>query len=170
MPMRTPVLLLLSLTVLGGCAHQGGRFADGRYTSRELSYRLGELPSTWRVDDLRTADVAFYNRDLSASIYVDNSCRRYTDAGLNALANHLFYGFEDVDIRSQEFFELDGREALRRVARARLDGVLVLLGITVVKKNTCIFDLVLVAPRDQFEEAFADYEELLEGFAVERCP
>jgi hypothetical protein len=170
MLMRTPILVLLGLTMLGGCAHGGGNFADGRYTNRDLTYRLGELPSGWRVDDNKTADVAFVHREMSASIYVDNSCRRYTDAGLNTLANHLFYGFEDVDVLSQEYFELDGREALRRVARARLDGVLVELGVTVVKKNTCIFDLVLVAPRDRFDRAFEDYTALIDGFAVELCP
>ena len=161
--------LLLMLTALSGCT-RGGRFTDGRYVSHELVYRADGLPTDWNLGSHPGADVSFVRRDLGATIYVDNSCTRYRDATLHTLANHLFFGFDDVEVLQQDILEIDGREALRRVASARLDGVLVRLGVTVIKKNNCIFDLVLVSSDDSFDAAFEDYLVLLENFHVERCP
>jgi len=161
--------LVLTLTALAGCA-RGGRYTEGRFVSRDLVYRADGLPDAWDIGAHPGADVSFVRRDLGATIYVDNSCTRYRDASLHTLANHLFFGFEDVEVLQQDILQLDGREALRRVAEARLDGVLVRLGITVLKKNNCIFDLVLISEHGSFDAAFADYLELLESFQVERCP
>ncbi len=168
--MRRATLLLVVGTLIAGCTARQGRFAGGRYFSRDLVYMVGELPDTWQRGDMPTADVAFDNADLGATIYVDNSCRRYADASLHVLANHLFFGFEDIDILEQEILEMDDREALRRVAEARLDGVLVKVGVTVVKKNTCIFDLVVISPKDNFDSAYFDYAGVVDGFFVEHCP
>lgn len=168
--MKRLVFLLICLSLVAGCSHRSGKYRDGRFTSKDTAYVLGSLPDGWKVDAGEPADVSFASDDFDATIYVDNSCRRYSDASLNTLANHLFYGFDDIEVFSQEIFELDGREALRRIATARLDGVLLRVGVTVVKKDTCIFDLMLISPKDTFDYAFSDYEGLLDGFHVERCP
>lgn len=161
---------LLVVVLLVGCAHGEGRYSGGRYQSKELEYRVGDLPDGWRVGSRKPADVAFFLRKRGATIYVDNSCRRYTDASLTVLANHLFYGFDEVEVLEQETFELDGREALRRIVLARLDGVRVQLGVTVLKKNHCIFDLVLLAPRGEFDGVYPVYEDFVDSFEVVRCP
>ncbi len=162
--------LLLALATLAGCSHRRGNFADGRYSDGETVYVVGELPSPWMQASRQPADVAYARLDVGASIYVDNSCRRYKDATLHILANHLFFGFDDIEVQSQELMEIDGREALRRTVSARLDGVAVVLGVTVIKKNNCIFDLVLVSPRDAFEDTYEEYVEFVDAFHVERCP
>jgi len=161
---------MLAATLLVGCAHTDGRYANGRYTSKDLEYLVGDLPQGWRVSSRKPADVAFFHRAKGATIYVDNSCTRYSDASLHTLANHLFFGFEDVEVLRQETYELDGREALSRVVLARLDGVLVKMGITVFKKNTCIFDLVLLSPKDGFDENYEVYEDFVDDFEVVTCP
>jgi len=168
--MRRTLPLLLTLTILAGCSHRQGRFAGGRYFSKDLVYAVGDLPEAWQRGEMPTADVSFVNADLGATIYVDNSCHRYADASLHVLANHLFFGFEDIDILEQQILEMDDREALQRVAEARLDGVLVKVGMTVIKKNSCIFDLIVVSPKDSFDSAYFDYVGVVDGFFVEHCP
>lgn len=168
--MRRTLPLLLVLTLLVGCSHRQGRFAGNRFFSKDLQYAVGSLPESWERGEMPTADVAFVNEELGATIYVDNSCRRYADASLHVLANHLFFGFEDIDILEQQILEKDDREALQRVAEARLDGVLVKVGVTVIKRNSCIFDLIVVAPKDTFDPAYFDYVGVVDGFFVEHCP
>lgn len=168
--MRKLATLLILLATLSGCAHRRGNFDDGRYSDGETAYQIGELSGQWILASRQPADVAFARLDLGATIYVDNSCRRYRDATLHILANHLFFGFDDIEVQSQELMEIDGREALRRTVSARLDGVAVLLGVTVIKKNNCIFDLVLVSPKDAFEDTYEEYVEFVDAFHVERCP
>jgi len=168
--MRYTVAAILILVLGSGCSATHGRAAGGRYVSRNLVYQVGDLPGGWREGDPAAADMAFVHGGLGATIYIDNSCRKYRDASLNVLANHLFFGFEDVDVLRQDIRGLDGREALVRVAEARLDGVLVRLAIAVSKRDSCIFDAVLIAPKDSFDPAFEDFEALLMGFHVERCP
>jgi hypothetical protein len=168
--MRKLVPLLLLLAMGLGCTHARGSFADGRFTDGLLEYRVGPLSGHWVVASRKPADVAFARPDLGASLYVDSSCQRHRDAKLNALANHLFYGFDDIEVLSQELLEVDGREALRRVVSARLDGVRVQMGVTVIKKHSCIFDLVLVAPQAAFEDAWDDYVPFVDDFRVDSCP
>jgi len=159
----------MALTLISGCASTG-RVVGGRYTSRQLVYSVGDLPVGWLPGSASAADMAFVHHERGATIYIDNSCKRYRDASLNVLANHLFFGFEDVEVLRQDIRAVDRREALIRVAEARLDGVLVHLGIAVLKRDACIFDAVLVAPKDNFDPAFTDFEAMLDGFHVERCP
>lgn len=167
--MRHLIAALLLLTLSSGCSTTG-RVSGSRYSSRHLTYQVGDLPVGWMPARAAAADMAFLHRDRGATIYVDNSCRRYRDASLNVLANHLFFGFEDVEVLRQDIRAVDDREALVRVAEARLDGVLVRLGIAVLKRDNCIFDAVMIAPKDSFEPAFVDFESMLDGFHVERCP
>jgi hypothetical protein len=39
-----------------------------------------------------------------------------------------------------------------------------MLATTVVKKDICVFDLILIARPDSFEAALADYRSLRDGF------
>jgi hypothetical protein len=168
--MRKLVPLLILLIAGFGCAHSRGSFTDGRFADGELEYRVGALSGHWVVASRKPADVAFARPDLGATLYVDSSCKRYRDASLNVLANHLLFGFDDIEVLGQELLEIDDREALRRVVSARLDGVRIQLGVTVIKKNNCIFDLVLVAPQEAFEDAWDDYVPFVEDFRVDSCP
>ena len=73
-------------------------------------------------------------------------------------------GFQDVEVIEQSDGMLSDRASLERIASGNLDGVLVRLASTVVKKGPCVFDLVLVSNPAQFEAALADYRALRDGF------
>ena len=108
---------------------------------------------------------AFYNQRYGATIYTDTSCgKKYKDAPLTILSNHLTMGFEDVEVTDQSTGMLSDRASLERIATGNLDGVPVRLASTVVKKGPCVFDLVLVSNPGQFEAALADYRVVRDGF------
>ncbi len=130
-----------------------------------VSYRGGDMTSEWATARDHAADFSFYNPRLGATIYGDTSCgKRYEDAPLTVLINHQVMGFTDVETVSQTDQELSARGALERIATGRLDGVAVSLGLTVIRKGPCVFDLVLIAPAAGFDEGLADYRAFVSGF------
>jgi len=67
------------------------------------------------------------------------------------------------EFESQRVFPFDGREAMRSILRAKLDGVPLQYDILVMKKDGCLYDLVYVAPPDRFATALVEaVEENLE--------
>jgi len=144
------------------------RHPDGSTGAQEVRYRAGDLGSGWEDGPAPPGDFAFYNPSLGATVYADTSCgRKYDDAPLHVLSNHLTMGFEDVERRSQTELELSGRAGLERLSAARLDGVPVSLATTVIKKGPCVFDLVLVSTQDGFERSLEDYRRFRDGFDAE---
>ena len=64
---------------------------------------------------------------------------------------------------------MDGREALRTVARAKLDGVPRELELVVLKKDGCVYDFALVAPPGRpFTDAQATFRAMLDSFRTLR--
>lgn len=158
--------LILLAAVLAGCT--AGRYGGGVYANRWTRFRIEEPGDGWRRVRTRGAGVAFRNEGLGAAIYVDDSCRQFEDAPLPVLANHLFFGFTEVEVEEVREMVLDRRAAHRRVVRGRLDGVRVRVAATVMKKGHCVYDLVYISPPETFERGLAAYEAVVRSFRVER--
>jgi hypothetical protein len=168
---------LLSMLLLAGCATtSGSRMQDGWFSrSVDLEGPMGTgsvnvrytatMPRGWQEGMTPPGDFAFYSPELGATLYADTSCgKRYHDAPLNILANHLVMGFADlVDVEQTEFM-LDGRAALERTASGTLDGVPVTLGLTVLKNGPCVFDLIYVGHPDHRDEGLAAFRTFRDGF------
>ena len=134
----------------------------------EVRYRAGGTGEGWEEGPAPPGDFSFYNRSLGATIYADSSCgRKYQDAPLVILSNHLTMGFDDVELEQETELTLSGRAGLERLATGSLDGVGVALATTVLKKGPCVFDMVLVAAPDGFERALRDYRHFRDGFDAE---
>ena len=173
--MRRLTLLLAAL--LAGCATtSGGGLRDGWFVKGvDLEGPTGRgsvtvrytaaMPSGWQPGMTPPGDFAFYNPELGATLYADTSCgKRYHDAPLNVLANHLVMGFADIADGEQVDLMLDRRAALERTASGSLDGVPVALGLTVLKKGPCVFDLVYIGHPDHRDEGLAAFRSFRDGF------
>lgn len=154
----------VTLFTAAGCS---GRYRSGVYESRYTRYVIDEPAGSWSRIRRTGVNVAF-GHPSGAGIYVDDSCRRYDDAPLHVLANHLFFGFTQVEVESTEDMEIDGRAAYRRVVRGRMDGVPVRVAATVMKKDDCVYDFVYVAAPGAFESGLAEYERVVRSFRVDR--
>jgi hypothetical protein len=141
-------------------------FEGNVYRDEVVSYRVGDIPPSWRRIEVTNANLAFRDERDEASVLVNGRCgHRDDDTPLPALTNHLIMGTTDREFASQEIVPgFDGREALHTVMRAKLDGVVMQYDIFVMKKDGCIYDLVYVAPPDAFKQGAPAFERFAQGF------
>lgn len=155
--------VLVGVLLLSSCAQRYG-YRDGVVYTQRASYAIGPIDELWSVRKDKGSDALFRNEALGAALYVDSTCRNFQDAPLSVLANHLFFGFDEAEVRHQRIHRIDNRDALERLVRARLDGAEVGVAVTVLKKNACVFDIILVAPADAFDDLVPFYREIVGGF------
>jgi len=103
-------------------------------------------------------------------IAINATCTGHEDPQLEVLTNHLVIGFTDREWVSKKKFQLDGRDALRSLVRAKLDGVSISLDLVVLKKNGCVHDFSYVSPAGQEAAHQAEFDALVAGFRQERAP
>lgn len=156
--------MFLLAFALSGCTPKAVRQAkelEGRYV-------LGDPGDGWRKVGSGGADFAYRNKSQAAVIYADSNCgARFEDAALEDLAKHMSFGVRVGEPSFEETYELDGRTAYTSRAVGELDGVPVELGTTVLKKDRCIYDIVVIAPRgDRFQAAWEGYQVVIAGFST----
>jgi hypothetical protein len=152
---------VLALVLLVGCMPSSYRLAkklEGRYT-------VPAPGAGWLAVDPGGADHAWYNRDLAATMFADSNCGpRYSESRTEDLATELTAGLREVKTSRDEYLTIGGREGVLRVHTGRLDGVPVTVGLGVVNRGACTYDLTYIAPPDTFEQGWEAYERLLTGF------
>lgn len=156
----------LLLGAIGGGACGGAHLMGGRFSDQHVSYAVGDPGPGWELVRLPTANVAWFQRDLRASLLVNSHCEGVGDATLVALTGDLLLGMSDREILQQERKPWSRREALETVATARLDGVQRKLSIFVLKKDTCVYDIVLDAAPESWTAAQPGFVRVRDGFAV----
>lgn len=156
-------VVVLTLLGCGPAAHfEGGRFRDAR-----VSYAVGIPDVGWREVRLPTANAAWFHQELRASILVNSHCDGVADATLESLTGDLLMGMAEPVVVSQERKPWSRREAMETVATARLDGVPRKLSLFVLKKDGCVYDIVLDAAPDTWSAAQPGFERVRDGFVVE---
>ena len=151
------------------CASQG-TFSDGRFTSDSVAYDVGAPGPGWSEVDLATANAAWHNPELGAALLVNSHCDGVKDAPLAGLTSDLLMGMTDREILSQEVVPWSKREAMHTVATGKLDGVPRKLELFVLKKDGCVYDIVLDAAPERFESARAAFAKVRDRFDVAPRP
>lgn len=164
MRLMTRPLPLLALVAalcapLGACG--GAHLRDGVYQDDRVHYRVREPGQGWRQVKVETANAAWLHDELGASLLVNSHCEGVQDAPLEALANHLLIGWTEREVLNQRKLEVSRREALEQEVSARLDGVPRRLMLLVLKKDGCVYDVVLSARPESFPRAKAGYEQVV---------
>lgn len=159
-----PVVLALSACALGG---GGGHLENGRFRDQTVAYAVGAPGPGWKELTLRTANVAWFNDALQASLLVNSHCEGVGDSSLEGLTNDLLMGMTERQILSQARLPSSRREALESIATAKLDGVPRKLTLFVLKKDSCVYDIVLDASPATFDAARPAYEQVRDGFHVD---
>ncbi len=144
-PHRRRWLSFLVVLWIGGC---GGPSFNGRvFRNADLAFRVEGVPPEWRRLESEGALLVFRDDSTPASIAVSGRCGKDgDDVPLEALTHHLFLQFSDRVIESEARVPMDGREALHTELLAKLDGVQKRFSVFVLKKNSCVYDFVHVAP------------------------
>lgn len=159
-PRPLPLLALVALLGVPLVACGGAHLKDGVYEDARVNYRVSEPSDGWRQVRVASANAAWLHDELGASLLVNSHCEGVQDAPLEALANHLLIGWTEREVLDQRKFELSRREALEQEVSAKLDGVPRRLMLLVLKKDGCVYDVVLSAPPESFSRAKAGYERV----------
>lgn len=161
---RLRLALVLSSSIGVGC---GANSFDGNtYQGDGFTFRVPTPPPSWERLDVPGSALAFHDRDNRAVIAVGGRCHKDQDVPLRALTQHLFLQFTEREIESQQVLPFDGREAMRTVLDAKLDGVPQKFNVWVLKKDGCVYDLQLIAPPDRYASAAPTFEEFVRGFSA----
>jgi hypothetical protein len=164
--MRVLALAVLGAAIfaLAGC---GATVAfDGEtYRDAQVAFRVPHTPTEWRPVKVSDAKLAFRDDTRDASILVTARCGIPSDdVPLQSLTGQLVMGTTEREYVSEDVTPFDGREAMHTVLRAKLDGVRMAYDVFVMKKNGCVYDLVYVAPPEQFDAGKTTFEAFCKGF------
>lgn len=161
------VALVLAAMVFAASCGDGGHLKNGTFRDDKVSYRLGTPGEGWSEVRLEAANVAWFNDALSASLMVNSHCDGVKDAPLSGLTEDLLMGLTDREVASQTTRPWARREALETIASGKLDGVEQKLAIFVLKKDGCVYDIVLGAPPSHFDAALLAFGRVRDGFDVD---
>ena len=170
--MNAPNLMLTAALALLVASCGGGATYDGvRYRAPDLAFRTGPVPPTWRRLDASHGRLAFRDDDAASTVVVNGRCGQDgDDTPLEALTNHLFLQFTEREVEQEETVPFDGREARRTVLTAKLDGVRLRFMAVVLKKDGCVYDLVLMSDPASFARARPAFERFVATFSGEGRP
>ncbi len=159
-------ILILLLISCATTKSSSGFFLDGIYKNSELKYVIGLFPEEWKAIEVETVNLAFYNKNSHAVIYVNGKCKKSSDVSLEVLRMHLLIGFRDKKIELSEKINIEGREGLHSIITAKMDGVLRKIEGYVFKKDGCLYDLILISPESSFELNSIFFNERVKEFKI----
>jgi hypothetical protein len=164
---RAALVTAVAFAVLAGCA--GRRLHEGVYRS-EHGFRVTVPGPGWVVVDRSRAELELRRADGVAGLRVHatrrpDAARR--DYGL--LERHLLLGLRDRATLEDGGTDLAGRRAAHLVVEGRpRDGEgRVRIESYVLKDARCVYDLLYVAPPEEFDGGRADFQRFVQSFAME---
>ena len=162
------IAAIFAAIAANACAHPV--VVDGRYRDAHAAYSVGAPGQGWRAVELPPANGAWYNDALQASLLVNSHCEGVADAPLESLTNDLLMGTTERVFVTQERLPWSKREALESTVHVKLDGVARTLRTFVLKKDRCVYDIVLDVPGDTLDAALAGYVRVRDAFDVGARP
>ncbi len=164
MTARCTLILALG-AVLCACWPFGG----GGRSKLEGRYSVEHPGRPWAAVDPGGADRAWWHTENGTTLYTDSNCEQaYVDNSLERLAQAQAAAIDDATLRESTQHRLAGRAALTATFDGQVDGVPVVVTTTVLKKDQCIYDFVMVAPVNGATGVLADYESVVASFQIIR--
>ncbi|MGK3997108.1 hypothetical protein [Sorangium sp. So ce1024] len=149
---------------LAGC---GGPSFDGTvYRGPDVAFRVPRAPESWRQIAVSDAAVAYRDDENGATVALNGRCKNEEDVPLISLTNHLFLHFTEREVMKQEVVPFDGREAMHTVVSAKLDGVPKVFDVWVLKKNGCVYDMLLIADPARYAASEPAFTRMVRGFST----
>ena len=154
----------MGLILLNACVTPAGVLHNRNFKKIDTQYSIGEPGNNWRRLYLKGADLAWINQRGDSIVLVNSQCKEAKDIPLVALTSQLLIGMTEQSIESQTALPWSEREALETVVTAKIDGVPRKLSIFVLKKNSCVYDIVFAAPPQFFDTEIVAYQAIRDQF------
>lgn len=175
------VAFAVSLTLLQGCGVLVGNVKP--LSERSEGYKVEDLSQAdknWvkiksqdsnSEDDPETvsgvSDAAYQSKTTSSVISINSACRGEGDkqhTSLREFSNLLFLGMTEIKDREEIVKEIQGVPALQTTLKGNMNGQKVTVRAVVLRKKTCIYDLMYIAQPDKFstqESVFSRFVDSL---------
>jgi hypothetical protein len=178
-------VLLLALILLNGCATTGVLIGNVKPVDEKSStYGVMDLSKSnpdWKRLDAKSvdpnpvsqdpattatevADVSFQSKSTASIISLNSACRQgkdYENKDLKTLTNVLLLGSSGVTHRDESDVMVSGTSALQTTIQGVIDGESIKLRTVVLKRQTCVYDLVYVARPQTFETQLEDFSHFV---------
>jgi hypothetical protein len=155
---------LVVLHGLVGCRATVGQVVGQQFVSPTYAFVVPLPGDDWRAVTGEPAVLTLTHTQFVAGISLSVTCDRDRDIPLNILTRHLFFGFKDMQMLSQDTQILNGTPTLRTVARARLDTYDVQVESYVINHAGCVYDMVYFASPRDYPRGLATFEQMVAGF------
>lgn len=156
--------IFAGLSAALGCAPA---FDGSVYRGKGFAFRVPERPPEWQGVSVSHAALAYEDGASGGTVLVNARCDRDgEDVPLASLTQHLFIRFTDRSIHEQKVEPFDGREAMRTDVTAKLDGVPRRFLVYVLKKDRCVYDLLYLAPPEDFQAGAARFDAWARSFTA----
>ncbi len=117
---------------------------------------------------IKDAEQAWIVPGEGSSLLIDSQCKkRDQDIPLNALTAQLLIGMTDQTLVEQKAVTFQDREALLSTFSLKIDGAKQMMRILVLKKEGCVFDVVLSTPDTAFDKRLPDFDKVVAMFSLE---
>jgi hypothetical protein len=164
---RTALVTVVAFAVLAGCA--GRRLHDGVYHSAH-GFRVTVPGPRWHVVDGTRAELELRRADGEAGMLAHATCRPETlRRTFGLLERHLLLGLRDRATLEADETDLAGRRAAHVLVEGRpRDGEgRMRIESYVLKGARCVYDLLYVAPPEEFDGGREDFRRFVQSFAME---
>lgn len=150
------VLFLFLLFFMSGCPKP------------KLAQPIRILGPEWIPVNIKGAEQAWLIPKEGSSILIDSQCSsRDQDVPLVGLTAQLLIGMTDQVLLEQKTIPYQNREALLSTFLVKIDGVSQKMHILVLKKEGCVYDIVLTTSSDVFDQRLRDFEKIQTQFTLE---
>lgn len=164
---RGPLVLGGLLLVWAGSACAGSRIEGGVFYSPK-GFRV-TLPAggAWTVAADGRADLELRLSRARAGILINATCGGSAPRRpLAVLARQLTFGVQGREALERDELRVAGHEAIRVLFKGRLDERPVQVEAYVVKGEQCVYDLVYVAPPEEFAAGTEDFGVFVRSFVA----
>jgi hypothetical protein len=164
---RRAALITAAVAILAGCA--GRRVHDGVYRSPH-GFRVSVPGPMWKLVDGSRAELELRRADGATGMLAHATCRPETvRRDFSLLERHLLLGLRDRATLEDDETDVGGRRAVHLVieGRARDGDERMRIESYMLKDAHCVYDLLYVAPADEFDGGRADFRRFVQSFAME---
>lgn len=157
------LFLLLLIVTISSCSFLSSPDKGIKSEELEISFKHKD----WQRIEADMADDAYKNTKNGNILIINSLCRKYDRTTLEQLTDNILAGLSDSSIIDRKSSNLFKRSSLRTIASGTLDGVKTHMIIEVVKKDRCIYDIVLITSDKKIASAHInDFEQLLNTMKV----
>ena len=135
--------------------------------NKKAIYYFGNPGNNFMPLNIKGTKKAWVSKDFDATIMLNSTCDHVENVPLKSLLGHLLIGMTQRKILKQVTKPFAKREALESTILAKLDGVPRKMQVLILKKDQCVYDLILSSAPKSFNEHIVSFNNVIGDFEVQ---